>query len=71
VVGRSNVLILGTDRPLPGTKAARTDTIILATFRPGRGYVGLLSIPRDLWLPLPDGRVNRINTAYYFAELEV
>jgi LCP family protein required for cell wall assembly len=70
LVGRSNVLILGTDRPLPGTDAARTDTIILATFQPGARYVGLLSIPRDLWLPLPDGRVNRINTAYYFAELE-
>jgi LCP family protein required for cell wall assembly len=65
---RTNVLILGLDRAPQGTTVARSDTIVLATFLPSRPYVGLLSIPRDLWVVLPDGSSNRINTAHYFAE---
>jgi LCP family protein required for cell wall assembly len=47
---------------------ARTDTIILATVIPLEPYVGLLSIPRDLWVPIPGFGENRINTAHFFAE---
>ena len=47
------------------------DTIILATVNPADSYVGLLSIPRDLWVRLPDGSDNRINTAHFFAEANV
>ena len=66
---RTNILILGTDRPLEGTNASRTDTMILMTVVPLKPYVGMLSIPRDLWLNIPDVGENRINTAFYFAEL--
>jgi LCP family protein required for cell wall assembly len=31
-------------------------------------YVGLLGIPRDLWVEVPDVGEQRINTAYFFAE---
>jgi LCP family protein required for cell wall assembly len=46
----------------------RTDTIILATMVPLRPYVGMLSIPRDLWVNIPGVGEQRINTAYFFAE---
>jgi len=65
---RTNVLILGTDdMPHRGT-LGRTDTMILTTVIPFKPYVGMLSIPRDLWVDLPGVGANRINAAYYFAE---
>jgi LCP family protein required for cell wall assembly len=67
---RTNILLLGTDdSPLRGA-LGRTDTIILTTVVPLRPYVGMLSIPRDLWLPIPGVGEQRINTAYYFAEAQ-
>lgn len=68
--GRTNVLLLGIDRAPEGTAAGRSDTMMLFTFKPLDPYVGVLSIPRDLWLPLPGVGQNRINTAHFFAELE-
>lgn len=65
---RINFLILGIDRSPEGTAAGRSDTNILATVLPLRGYVGLLSIPRDLWVSIPGIGENRINTAHFFAE---
>ena len=65
---RTNVLILGVDRSPEGTALGRTDTMILTTINPLKAYVGLLSIPRDLWVQLPEGQYNRINTAHFFAE---
>lgn len=65
---RTNILLLGIDsRPGEGA-VSRTDTMVLTTFQPGEPYVGMLSIPRDLWVTLPDGQQNRINTAHFFAE---
>lgn len=67
---RTNILILGVDRrPDEATWATRTDTMILTTINPKDAYVGLLSIPRDLFIQLPDGNWNRINTPHFFAEL--
>lgn len=66
---RTNVLLLGVDRRPGETMAARTDTMIMTTFLPGKPYVGALSIPRDLWVEVPGVGSNRINTAHHFAEL--
>ena len=62
------MLILGIDRTPEGTSLGRSDTNILLTIKPLRPYVGLLSIPRDLWVTIPGVGENRINTAHYFAE---
>lgn len=65
---RTNILLLGTDdSPERGT-IGRTDTIILTTVVPTKPYIGMLSIPRDLWVNVPDVGEQRINTAYFFAE---
>lgn len=68
IPGRVNLLILGIDRAPDGTAAGRSDTIILTTIQPSRPYVGMLSIPRDLWVEIPGVGPNRINTAHFFAE---
>lgn len=65
---RTNILLLGTDDAPDRGTVGRTDTIILTTVVPTRPYIGLLSIPRDLWVNIPGLGEQRINTAYFFAE---
>jgi polyisoprenyl-teichoic acid--peptidoglycan teichoic acid transferase len=65
---RTNILFLGTDDSPERGAVGRTDTIILATVIPARPYIGILSIPRDLWVNVPGVGEQRINTAYFFAE---
>lgn len=67
---RTNILLLGMDYADPGLTVARTDTMILTTFQPHKPYIGMLSIPRDLWVNIPGVGENRINTAHFFAEAE-
>jgi LCP family protein required for cell wall assembly len=67
---RTNILLLGIDRRPGETNASRTDTMILTTVQPSKPNVGMLSIPRDLWVTLPNGDQNRINTAHFLAEAE-
>jgi polyisoprenyl-teichoic acid--peptidoglycan teichoic acid transferase len=67
---RTNLLILGIDYSPNMDAVGRSDTIILATFVPFKPYVGMLSIPRDLWVPIPGYGENRINTAHFFAEAQ-
>jgi polyisoprenyl-teichoic acid--peptidoglycan teichoic acid transferase len=65
---RTNILLLGTDDSPERGAIGRTDTIILTTIVPLKPYVGMLSIPRDLWVTVPGVGEQRINTAYFFAE---
>ncbi|UCF27734.1 MAG: LCP family protein [Chloroflexota bacterium] len=67
---RTNLLVLGIDRTPGGTDLGRSDTNILITIQPLSPYVGVLSIPRDLWVTIPGIGENRINAAHYFAEGE-
>jgi LCP family protein required for cell wall assembly len=66
---RTNVLLLGADRTDGSEAYGRTDTMILTTIIPLQPYVGMLSIPRDLWVPIPGHGENRINTAHFYAEV--
>ena len=65
---RTNLLILGVDDSLDRGELGRTDTIILTTIVPLIPYVGMIGIPRDLWVDIPNVGEQRINTAYFFAE---
>ena len=61
---RLNILLLGIDQR-PGENAAKsnTDTMIVITVDPATHTAGMLSIPRDLYVTLPDHSQGRINTA--------
>ena len=61
-----NFLLIGSDRR---TSSFRTDTLIIASVRPGENVVTLISIPRDLFVYIPGWTMNRINTAYMRGEL--
>jgi polyisoprenyl-teichoic acid--peptidoglycan teichoic acid transferase len=59
--------LLGSDTR--GGTSFRTDTIVIAAVRPTLGQVTLISIPRDLWVYIPNNGMNRINTAYEFGDI--
>jgi polyisoprenyl-teichoic acid--peptidoglycan teichoic acid transferase len=67
---RVNVLLLAIDKREGEVGPFRTDTMILATLDPKSKTAGMLSIPRDLYVPIPMPGVgdNRINTANFFGD---
>jgi LCP family protein required for cell wall assembly len=68
---RVNVLVMGLDYRdwESGEGAPRTDTMVLASVDPLSKTVGILSIPRDLWVSIPGfEEPYRINVAYRFGE---
>jgi LCP family protein required for cell wall assembly len=69
---RVNILFLGIDQRPGESVACRTDTMILVSINPKDMSASLLSIPRDLWVPIglanhPEGKIN---TAHYWGEVE-
>jgi LCP family protein required for cell wall assembly len=60
---RINVLLLGIDRRGGKGWGHLTDTIIIVTVDRTHNTAGMLSIPRDLYLPIPGNGEDRINTA--------
>jgi LCP family protein required for cell wall assembly len=65
-----NILLLGTDERPDEYSPPRTDTIILLSFNPNTGAVGMISMPRDLWVPIPTlNTTTKINTAYMLGEM--
>ena len=57
-----HILLLGFDRSsrLPG----RTDSIMIAAARYETGDMGVISIPRDLWVTIPGADPGRINKVF-------
>ncbi len=64
---RINVLLIGIDqRPGEAPATARSDALMLLTLDPVARTAGLLSIPRDLYVPLPGRGQDRINAAHAY-----
>ena len=61
------ILLMGIDqrRALDDDGPFRTDTMILLHVNPARRSVGVLSLPRDLWVRVPGFGEARINTANF------
>jgi LCP family protein required for cell wall assembly len=57
-----NVVLLGTDRNETGKGTWRTDVMALVALDPETQVAGVLAIPRDLWVNIPDHEPDRINT---------
>ncbi len=67
---RINILLLGIDRRVDEEGPWRTDTMIVATLDPKTKSAGMLTIPRDLYVPIPapGAGENRINTANFYGD---
>ena len=64
---RINILLLGSDNDAKfggtgGTPLAQTDIVV--TIDPQTKYVGMLSIPRDLWLNVPGFGMHKLDEAF-------
>ena len=63
--GLVNILLIGQDRR-PGESRARSDTMILCTFNKHTKTLTMTSFLRDLYVPIPGHRSDRINAAYAY-----
>ena len=65
-----HILLLGIDQRSAAEEQGpfRTDTMILLSINPARKTVGVLSLPRDLWVEIPDHGHGRINTANFVGD---
>lgn len=63
------ILLLGSDRRPGEGWGTRSDAIMLARIDPARQRVALLSLPRDLIVPIPGYGSARVNAATVYGEL--
>ncbi len=71
VIGSDSRSEITSDDPMAGVMLGdevpggqRSDSIAVLRVDPGSDRIDVLSIPRDLWVTLPDGQKQRINSAY-------
>ncbi len=67
---RYTVVVAGLDsRPDQTGEPVRTDSLMLVSLDPASKSVGVLSIPRDLWVQIPgQDKRDRVNRAYFIGE---
>lgn len=66
---RVTILLLGLDyEDTEERRVPRTDSMMLLTLDPISNTAGMLSIPRDAWVNIPDFDYGKINTAYFLGE---
>lgn len=72
---RINILVMGLDRRTdePKDSPTRTDTMFVVSIDPYSKTAGVFSIPRDLWVEIPDRQdgyfKDRINVAYEYGPI--
>ncbi len=66
---RVNVLVLGIDRRPSEKCPCRSDVMMIASLDPKTMTAGLVTIPRDLYIPIPTVGEDRINTALFYGAL--
>ncbi|WP_420910309.1 LCP family protein [Neobacillus muris] len=64
-----NVLLLGSDSR--GEKQARTDTIMVAHYDPQTHKIKLISLMRDMMVPVPNHGQQKLNAAFSFGGTEL
>ncbi len=62
-----NFLVIGLDRRPDGSGPALADTLVVVVLDEASQHVGLVSVPRDLYVDIPEGGTDRINTVYQVA----
>jgi polyisoprenyl-teichoic acid--peptidoglycan teichoic acid transferase len=65
---RVTILLLGIDQRCDETGPNHTDSMMVVTIDPVGLSAGILSLPRDMWVDIPNVGVDRINQANFFGE---
>ena len=63
-------MLIGQDRR-KGEDRQRSDSIIICSVNKDKGEIILTSVMRDLYVPIPGYKDNRINAAYQFGGMEL
>ncbi len=68
---RYTIIVAGLDRRQDqSNEPVRTDSLMLVSINPAADSIGVLSIPRDLWVEIPGQEDrDRINRAYFLGEV--
>lgn len=66
-----NILLIGQDRRPGQTKNARSDAMILCTLNPASKTLTFTSFMRDMYVPIPGRKSNRINAAYAIGGMDL
>lgn len=61
--GTTNILLLGKDVNADGSGDARTDTMIVVSINRETRTASMISLPRDLYVYMPNRIMSRLNTA--------
>lgn len=63
-----NILLLGGDDEVTNDNFLRTDTMIIVSVNLDTGTAAMLSLPRDMFVYVPNGTMARLNVAYFIGE---
>ena len=63
---RITILLMGIDRRPGEPFISRTDSMMLLSYDPVTNKAAILSVPRDLYVVIPDHGRDRINTAFVY-----
>lgn len=64
-----NVMLIGHDGALiPNDPNFHTDTLIVVSINRNTNTVSMISLPRDLFVYIPNWGMNRLNQAYWYGE---
>jgi LCP family protein required for cell wall assembly len=67
----TNVLLLGSDAPVGDRGVKRTDTMIIVSINRDGPTASMVSLPRDLYVYIPGGTMNRLNAAITLGGVEL
>src|SRR5688572_3868626 len=62
-----NFLLIGLDRRADGSGPALADSLVVVVLDERSEHIGIVSVPRDLLVDIPDSPSDRINTVYQLA----
>ncbi len=66
-----NILLIGQDRRPGETGRTRSDSMIVCSINKRTGVITLVSLMRDMYVPIPGYTDNRINAAYVFGGMSL
>jgi LCP family protein required for cell wall assembly len=69
--GTTNVLLMGSDAPVGDGGVKRTDTMIVVSINRDSRTASMVSLPRDLYVYIPGGTMNRLNAAITLGGVEL
>lgn len=69
--GTTNILLLGVDANADGSDGDRTDTMIIVSINQKTRTASMISLPRDLYIYMPNRIMGRLNTAYVLGGVEL